>query len=449
MALALGLGSLFNHSNSPNVSFSVSPSTETIRYMTTRSIKTGEELCIFYGHRLWFKPAGETDAKDQSDYKFEAENDWEVLRFIMDDQNPFSTGKAADIIPEADLPFLRTRVTPEDEDEDEEGSVRTMKVWVVDIPDPKMTSSLLKWVKVAGLETPDLIHLKRIRRTDSASTLLLAGSEFPPSIPEDLGLPQPYQINVPVTVALTPKSLKLKLRIWPTVYAPRRKGEPEPWSRAKAAWAWEAVETLKTEANKAAAHGELPVVSYVPPFFHEEGNQVCEDYMPSFLAHDTRRSATNPLRHSVVNVIRKVADWRASNNTQNGNNGSSPPTPPFAGSIEPLALIPDTFDVPTAPTETPKANGTHYLLTSLTLFTTHEPCVMCSMALLHSRVREIIFLFPMDATGGCGGCEGKGVCVPRLRGVNHRYNIMRWKTDERGGREDEMALMAIAEDVDA
>ena len=41
------------------------------------------------------------------------------------DSNPFSGGNPADIIPEADLPFLRTRVTADDTDEDEEGSVRT------------------------------------------------------------------------------------------------------------------------------------------------------------------------------------------------------------------------------------------------------------------------------------------------------------------------------------
>ncbi|KZS99472.1 uncharacterized protein LAESUDRAFT_622207, partial [Laetiporus sulphureus 93-53] len=54
MALALGLGSLFNHSQSPNVSYIINTKTESIRYTTMRRIETGEELCIFYGHKLWF-----------------------------------------------------------------------------------------------------------------------------------------------------------------------------------------------------------------------------------------------------------------------------------------------------------------------------------------------------------------------------------------------------------
>lgn len=53
---------------------------------------------------------------------------------------------------------------------------------------------------------------------------------------------------------------------------------------------------------------------------------------------------------------------------------------------------------------------------------------MCSMALLHSRVKEVFYLFPMEKTGGCGSIT----CVPRLEGVNHRFAVNRWKL----GRED-------------
>jgi tRNA-specific adenosine deaminase 3 len=67
-------------------------------------------------------------------------------------------------------------------------------------------------------------------------------------------------------------------------------------------------------------------------------------------------------------------------------------------------------------------NGTNYLLTSLTLFTTHEPCIMCSMALIHSRVKEVVYLYPMAKTGGCGGVA----CLPTLKGVNHRFGICHW-----------------------
>lgn len=54
MALALGLGSMFNHSNKPNVGFQRDFDGKLIRYITLREIQPGEELCISYGPNLWF-----------------------------------------------------------------------------------------------------------------------------------------------------------------------------------------------------------------------------------------------------------------------------------------------------------------------------------------------------------------------------------------------------------
>jgi tRNA-specific adenosine deaminase 3 len=50
---------------------------------------------------------------------------------------------------------------------------------------------------------------------------------------------------------------------------------------------------------------------------------------------------------------------------------------------------------------------------------------MCSMALIHSRVKEIFYLYPMAQTGGCGGVA----CLPTLKGVNHRFGIGQWKAE--------------------
>ncbi|KAK3836021.1 MAG: hypothetical protein JOS17DRAFT_662695, partial [Linnemannia elongata] len=54
MALALGLGSMFNHSSTPNVGFQRDIDNGLIRYSTLREIQVGEELCISYGPNLWF-----------------------------------------------------------------------------------------------------------------------------------------------------------------------------------------------------------------------------------------------------------------------------------------------------------------------------------------------------------------------------------------------------------
>jgi tRNA-specific adenosine deaminase 3 len=111
-----------------------------------------------------------------------------------------------------------------------------------------------------------------------------------------------------------------------------------------------------------------------------------------------------------MNVIRQIADARA----RSGDAAEPPTHTSTPGDAEENDSAPPL-----------NANGTNYLLTARTLFTTHEPCIMCSMALLHSRVKEVVYLLPMRATGGCGG----GTCVPALPGVNHRFGICRWTED--------------------
>jgi tRNA-specific adenosine deaminase 3 len=76
-----------------------------------------------------------------------------------------------------------------------------------------------------------------------------------------------------------------------------------------------------------------------------------------------------------------------------------------------------------APTQDHLQNGEGYQLTNRTLYITHEPCIMCTMALVHARVKEVVFIHSMPSTGGCGGA----VMVQELKTINHRFNAWRWK----------------------
>ena len=57
-AIALGYGSLYNHSGTPNAAYRKHPAYETISFFATREILPGEEILITYnpgtGNRLWF-----------------------------------------------------------------------------------------------------------------------------------------------------------------------------------------------------------------------------------------------------------------------------------------------------------------------------------------------------------------------------------------------------------
>ncbi|SJL07375.1 uncharacterized protein ARMOST_10722 [Armillaria ostoyae] len=375
MALALGLGSLFNHADPPNVTYEIDLATDSIRYTTVRDIVPGEELCIFYGHNLWFQPV-ESDSHPTEESEAE-----EPLPMSANSQSH------DDIVAEDNLPFFKIKPPPDEEDL---ASIRTIQAWAVDIPDPRHTTAMLKWLKQAGLDTDDLGHLKRVQKQDGRTRLLLTALPTCPSPPTDFNLPDPIQLPVPTSAALTPTSLALKSSYWPTIYAPRRKGETEPWSQGKVAWARDAMSLTVATALRAQENGELPIAAHVP-IPYEVDNE--EAILVTATASDTRTSTRHPLRHCVPNLVRGIVD-----RYHEARRESSPP--------------PDSAK-----------NGTNYLLTSLSLFITHEPCVMCSMALLHSRVKEVFYLIPMEKTGGCGGVT----CLPTLPGVNHRFTIWRWR----------------------
>lgn len=48
---------------------------------------------------------------------------------------------------------------------------------------------------------------------------------------------------------------------------------------------------------------------------------------------------------------------------------------------------------------------------------------MCTMALVHSRVKEVYYIHSMAQTGGCGGRAS----VAELPTINHRFHSWRFK----------------------
>ena len=61
-AIALGYGSLYNHSDEPNADFDIVPESNEIRFFATQDINAGTEIVIDYiglkeeGSLLWFDP---------------------------------------------------------------------------------------------------------------------------------------------------------------------------------------------------------------------------------------------------------------------------------------------------------------------------------------------------------------------------------------------------------
>ncbi|CAJ1359357.1 unnamed protein product [Effrenium voratum] len=64
-----------------------------------------------------------------------------------------------------------------------------------------------------------------------------------------------------------------------------------------------------------------------------------------------------------------------------------------------------------------------YLCQDCDVVLTCEPCVMCAMALIHSRVRCIAFRDPDAEFGGLGG----RVALHHCKSLNHHPRVLRWE----------------------
>lgn len=113
----------------------------------------------------------------------------------------------------------------------------------------------------------------------------------------------------------------------------------------------------------------------------------------NMISATTESDSGNVMGHAVMRVIGFVARKRQklSDASSGGVAGDTSPT---AFADTPLTEMERSVDE----SATLKPGG--YLCLDLEIYLTHEPCVMCSMAILHSRFGRVIFEERMPKTGG-------------------------------------------------
>ena len=120
----------------------------------------------------------------------------------------------------------------------------------------------------------------------------------------------------------------------------------------------------------------------------------------NMISASTESDSGNVMGHAVMRVIGLVARQRQkrSDALSRGVPGDTYPT---AFADEPLTELESSVDE----SATLKPGG--YLCLDLEIYLTHEPCVMCSMAILHSRFGRVVFEERMPKTGGLSAEQEK------------------------------------------
>ncbi|KAK7205470.1 cytidine deaminase-like protein [Myxozyma melibiosi] len=147
---------------------------------------------------------------------------------------------------------------------------------------------------------------------------------------------------------------------------------------------------LTEEAHNA---GEIPIATIITD---PETRQVVASSI------DTRNSSRNPLSHSVMSCIAKVA----------------------------AAELARRNAVAEMSNSQEDASNQAYLCHNLQLITTHEPCAMCCMAMVHSRISRLVYVQNMPRSGGIDRNSGPGYGIHWNKHLNWRFEAWGWNFED-------------------
>lgn len=274
---------------------------------------------------------------------------------------------------------------------------------------PRETNDVIRVLSCVLPLSDGLSHLKRVRRVRSDSfpngfrldivlarkeTWLLRSEEVRKALRTFTF--EPRLSSVPAASPVNKDELKAWGEIWPLVYKPGR-DQHKPLISMELRNIFTHAKYIQEKSAKISLENRAITAILVHP---DSSEIMSEAYDASRRGISDEKDPLNQcLNHAVMRCIANFAvphAEKAEKRRREDTTGS-----------EGLGTLHDKSVLPMD----------QYLCTGLDCYVTREPCVMCSMALLHSRIRRIIFLsFNEEEVGGLSDTK-----IHCERALNHRF----------------------------
>ncbi|XP_067265532.1 probable inactive tRNA-specific adenosine deaminase-like protein 3 [Chanodichthys erythropterus] len=261
---------------------------------------------------------------------------------------------------------------------------------------------------------PGLQHIKRVRACkdkssphplevivclarDVAKGVMLADLLRSQSF-DSSGLGEPFLVEIPANPPLTRPQFEKASKHWPTSFHEDKQVTSALKGQLFTADQKAKMQDYMTAAVRAAKSGrEMGMDAVGAVIVDPESEQVVA------VGHDCKRGA-HPLHHAVMVCIDLVACGQGGG----AYNYKKYPACQFSSS--------ESFRNGCNLKET----GQPYICTGYDLYVTREPCVMCAMALVHSRINRVFYGAP--SADGALGTKYKIHCQKDL---NHRFEVFK------------------------
>eukprot|EP00388_Colpodella_angusta_P004678 GDKJ01015152.1.p1 GENE.GDKJ01015152.1~~GDKJ01015152.1.p1 ORF type:complete len:310 (+),score=13.52 GDKJ01015152.1:232-1161(+) len=263
----------------------------------------------------------------------------------------------------------------------------------------------------------DFPHVKRVRKVGEFLEVITGCSDIVTDeirdFMETTQQNELFRTEIPSKAPFTKEQAAEWSKVWPITYR-KPNWDPIVLSSEEEQLYTQMIRTAINSGKKGSVSGESSGCGCV---IIDSKNRIVADTYDRRLKH--------PLEHGVMRAIdefSKLILEEQGNCAGLGRIGHCP----LEENADDSAKRQKTIENSIEETHRPRTMDDQYLCQGTKVFVSHEPCVMCSMALVHSRVDLVVYANPWSVWGGLGSFEQ----LHSTTQLNHKFRVLIFTENE-------------------